>query len=579
MPPTVTIVTPTRHSRLPFFRLLARCVQEQDYKHIKEWVVVGGDSDNSALKADIGNVFKVTKGLPPLVWVDGASNTNIGALRNASNDAATCDIIVPMDDDDYYPPTRVSHVVSMFQQHSDKLVAGCTRHYMYDYETDTFVQWRGFGPNHGTNNTIAYKREYALKNRYDDSKKMAEEPTFLKNFTEPMVQLNPDKTVVQLAHSGNTFSKRRHMLSYIMNGDEKNPLKFTPKAKKVFPKGVLKRYCEICPMGDVYDIVYYLGTGQPPWHPTDTQLGGSEQAVLHLSELWASQGLSVGVFGDWETKFVHNDVVYESWTRFNIRAPHKNVILWRLCGCLVLKFKLGAKNVVIDLHDINWESSFGKLLPQVHCIATKSEFHKKAIAQVAHKKGVAIPNGLRDVFLKQTANPPARQRFRFVYASSYKRGLEMILQQLFPGIRSFIPEAELHVFYGMHDIDDEAQKANLTKLLDQPGVFEYGRLDVDEVIKQKQMSDFHLYISGTLAETDCITIRESAALGCIPITANVNVFAERPGLRVNMPLHIDALCTTIKNDETIDSLREGCMADDSLFNWETVAKKWNAILI
>ena len=38
----------------------------------------------------------------------------LGRKRNLSHEMATCEVFVYMDDDDYYPPERVSHMVEIY---------------------------------------------------------------------------------------------------------------------------------------------------------------------------------------------------------------------------------------------------------------------------------------------------------------------------------------------------------------------------------------------------------------------------------------------------------------------------------
>ena len=44
-------------------------------------------------------------------------------------------------------------------------------------------------------------------------------------------------------------------------------------------------------------IVYYCGEGDLAWDPEDKKLGGSEQAVVQLSEQWTKRGYLVKVYG------------------------------------------------------------------------------------------------------------------------------------------------------------------------------------------------------------------------------------------------------------------------------------------
>ena len=44
-----------------------------------------------------------------------------------------------MDDDDYYPPERVSHAVEMLQSHPKALCAGASEIYIYFHEMEKFI--------------------------------------------------------------------------------------------------------------------------------------------------------------------------------------------------------------------------------------------------------------------------------------------------------------------------------------------------------------------------------------------------------------------------------------------------------
>jgi len=119
------------------------------------------------------------------------------------------DIIVYMDDDDYYPPERVSHAVDMLQSHPSALCAGASEIYIYFKHIDKMYQFGPYGPNHSTAGTFAFKRKLLENHRYNDEAALAEEKEFLKNYTVPFVQLEPKKTILVFSHRHNTFDKKR----------------------------------------------------------------------------------------------------------------------------------------------------------------------------------------------------------------------------------------------------------------------------------------------------------------------------------------------------------------------------------
>ena len=128
------------------------------------------------------------------------------------NNKCKGDIIVCMDDDDYYPPERVQHAVETLEK-SDCLIAGCTDIYMYEYFLERLYKFKGFHSYHSTNNVMAFKREYLQKHRHASGLDRAEESSFTNHFTAPMVQLDAKKSIIVSSHNYNTFSKREMCIS------------------------------------------------------------------------------------------------------------------------------------------------------------------------------------------------------------------------------------------------------------------------------------------------------------------------------------------------------------------------------
>merc|ERR1712054_154104 len=113
-----------------------------------------------------------------------------------------------MDDDDYYPPERISHAVETLMN-SSALCAGSSEIYIYFKHIQKMYQFGPYGPNHATAGTFAFKRELLKDHKYDDNAALAEEKAFLKNYSVPFVQLEPKKTILVFSHIHNTFDKKK----------------------------------------------------------------------------------------------------------------------------------------------------------------------------------------------------------------------------------------------------------------------------------------------------------------------------------------------------------------------------------
>ena len=201
--PRVSICTPT-FNRRPFFKGIIQSVLAQDYPmDLIEWIIIDDGSDpieDLVKEISIVKYFRVNEKMP------------LGKKRNYMHDMCSFkddnDIIVYMDDDDYYPIKRVSHAVDKLIN-SSALCAGSSELYIWFNTLNKMYRFGPYGPNHSTAGTFAFKRALLKETRYEDNAVLAEERFFLKDYTIPFIQLEPLKTILVFSHEQNTFDKRR----------------------------------------------------------------------------------------------------------------------------------------------------------------------------------------------------------------------------------------------------------------------------------------------------------------------------------------------------------------------------------
>ena len=200
--PFVSVCTPT-FNRRPFVEMMIKCFDSQDYpKNKMEWIIIDDGSDH---------IEDVVKSHPSVKYFKYDEKMTLGKKRNIMHKKACGDIIVYMDDDDYYPPDRVSHAVERLMENPAALCAGSSEMYIYfkdNKDNSKMVQFGPYGPNHATAGTFAFKRKLLKETQYNEEACLAEEREFLKNYTVPFVQLDPLKTILVFSHSHNTFDKR-----------------------------------------------------------------------------------------------------------------------------------------------------------------------------------------------------------------------------------------------------------------------------------------------------------------------------------------------------------------------------------
>lgn len=280
-------------------------------------------------------------------------------------------------------------------------------------------------------------------------------------------------------------------------------------------------------------IVYVCGNSVETFNPTQTHLGGSEKAVIQLSKRWVNNPAVKGVtvYGNVH-EGVYDGVEYKNFETFDVSDQFDTVILWRSFGCRVLP-RIKARRILIDLHDSN--TIYTDLINvKAHKVFVKSMFHKHLNSSIPDGKICMIPNGIEDNIFEAAREKVVRNPKKFLYASSYTRGLDKILLYCWPRIRALVPDAELHCYYGMK-YDDRSSQCKMEQLLaNTSGVTDHGRVSIEEVTMAKLECSYHIYLTDSIAEIDCLTIRESAILGCIPLLTREGVFNERLGVFYDM---------------------------------------------
>lgn len=258
--PKVSVCTPT-FNRRPFIPFLIKCFENQTYpKDRLEWIIIDDGTDkvedmflplinnnNSEEQKYIVKYFKYDKKM------------TLGKKRNLAHEKCSGDIILYMDDDDYYPPERIIHAVETLQQNPNVLCGGSSIMFIYFKHINKMYKFGPYGPNHSTAATFAFKKELLNETSFDNDACIAEEKKFLKNYSIPFVQLDPMKTILVFSHNHNSFDKK--ML--LKDGTNKyvNKSKVTPE-DFIKEKDILRFF-----MNDIDELLDSYVPGKPEFKP------------------------------------------------------------------------------------------------------------------------------------------------------------------------------------------------------------------------------------------------------------------------------------------------------------------------
>jgi hypothetical protein len=218
--PRVSLLTPT-FNRRAFFGQCVRCVLHQDYpRDLVEWIILddGTDPIRDLLPSPAGTAKGSSRagesgepGLPRIRYVRLEERLPLGEKRNRLHALATGDILMYVDDDDYYPPCRVSRSVQALVAHTSAMAAGCSEIPVWFLDDDvvwTFGPYRG---GHASCGTLAFRRELVAgpgARACIPSAAHAEEQHLLDDWRVPLVQMDPRDVILCVAHGANTVDKR-----------------------------------------------------------------------------------------------------------------------------------------------------------------------------------------------------------------------------------------------------------------------------------------------------------------------------------------------------------------------------------
>jgi glycosyltransferase involved in cell wall biosynthesis len=176
-------------------------------------------------------------------------------------------------------------------------------------------------------------------------------------------------------------------------------------------------------------------------------------------------------------------------------------------------------------------------------IIALSAFHAEYLRNMGHQNVTASHGGiavdrmcdlsariavdrLNDLTLELSAAPAMdRDPARLIYASAPERSLLPLLR-MFARAKEHVAALELHVYYGWEGYDRQLaqdftgrwarEKAEMLRLLEQPGVTWHGRVTQTELWMAYLQSGIWVYPT-EYPEVCCVTAMEAQALGAVPI--------------------------------------------------------------
>lgn len=337
-------------------------------------------------------------------------------------------------------------------------------------------------------------------------------------------------------------------------------------------------------------IVYFAGHTMYEWSPDSLKagIGGSETAIINLVREWGKLGYSVTVYGNFGDKAgMYDGANYLDYTRFNKFDTFDTLIIWRRVDYLNFAYK--ANRVWFDVHDVLYKDQFNaQNLKNIQTIFFKSKYQRGLLPQVSEEQFVIIPNGVKNSLID--VDLTHKNPYKLIYASNYQRGLELMLIHGWPIIKREIPEAVLNIYYGWDFTDlmygDNADyrlwKDKMIELMKQPGIVEHGKVGQDVLIAEKIDAVIHYYATN-FEEMEPISLKESAMVGCLPVTTDYAALAEKeyclttsgdpndPSIQAAVAYKVVEL---LKDPVKLKELSHRSKKLAEAETWDKIAKRW-----
>jgi glycosyl transferase family 25 len=264
--------------------------------------------------------------------------------------------------------------------------------------------------------------------------------------------------------------------------------------------------------------------------------------------------------------------------------------------CVFVDHTIKSQKVYIWVHDTTFQPFysgqvmkdngahlFSNMENKIDGVIVLTEFHKQLMRRnysIPENKIHVIGNAIMThKFLDQNIT---KDRYKFIYTSCPKRGLDVLLK-LFPVIHGEFPEAQLYIYRGDESFT-EGQREEMKKY---PYIHYMGAKSNDVVIQEFLSAGVWLYPTN-FVETYCISALEAQMAGCMCITSQLGSLPEIIGNRgvvvmseYNSTQYIEDVLRSVRvflktdlYDNKVASGRKWAIEQ----NWENACRKWLTVM-
>lgn len=342
-----------------------------------------------------------------------------------------------------------------------------------------------------------------------------------------------------------------------------------------------------------------------PWSINNGGIGGSEEAVIRLTQELTLLGWKVTVYGmpgdqagEWKLdgsrgRSEGGFVEWKQYWEMNTKDEFDVLIAWRAPHFFDHEWK--ARKKYLWLHDIMPEAEITQeRIDNLDKVIFVSKYHasRPEFKLIPDKKKFVSSNGIDP---KDFVDPGVKRDLnRCIYMSANERGLR-VLYDIWPEVKKAVPKATLDIYYGWHSFDAinkenperMAWKASMVQRAKElEGVTERGRIGQNELHKEIYKSGIFAYPC-TFPEVNCITAQKAMAGGAYPVTSTFAVLDDIIPKEYSRKVHMgeftkediwrykEALIHTLKNPPLEKHRKKMMEWAKKTYDWKLTAKGWD----
>lgn len=274
-------------------------------------------------------------------------------------------------------------------------------------------------------------------------------------------------------------------------------------------------------------------------------IGGSESWVIEMAPRFAENGYEVHVFNNCkeEIKDSRNEnVTWHGYKSFDSWHPNNDIDIllgFRQLDCFHKTQKAKLNIALAEDTVFTQNPNYPVNLPFIDVYIALCPYHKEFMHQhhgVPKEKIWIGKNGVDLEMYDKAKKENKKEEARFFYSSSLDRGIDNLLQFIWPHIKTAIPQASLHIYYGFNNWEKSIQyDSSLSNVADPEGmriawikklikmneansVHFHGRVNKWTLAQEQAKCSMHLY-PGTFSETFCSTYLEAMAADAVVVTS------------------------------------------------------------